>query len=119
MHPWLAARTTEFDSSGIRKMFDLASQMKDPINLSIGQPDFPVPDTIKQAAIKAIKEDKNGYSVTQGVAELQQTRLYPGSDRTEIAGAAMLFPSCPVERTSAMSIPHSVCPGSSLRCLRV
>ena len=29
-----------FDSSGIRKVFDLAARMKDPINLSIGQPDF-------------------------------------------------------------------------------
>ena len=43
-HPWLAERTAQFDSSGIRKVFDLAAKMKDPINLSIGQPDFPVPD---------------------------------------------------------------------------
>ena len=41
MHPWLSARSTAFDSSGIRKVFDLAAKMKDPINLSIGQPDFP------------------------------------------------------------------------------
>ena len=43
MHPWLAQRTAQFDSSGIRKVFDLAARMNDPINLSIGQPDFPVP----------------------------------------------------------------------------
>ncbi len=81
MHPWLATRTTEFDSSGIRKVFDLASQMKDPINLSIGQPDFPVPDAVKQAAIRAIQADKNGYSVTQGIAELQQ-RLQADIDQS-------------------------------------
>ncbi len=70
-HPWLADRTANFDSSGIRKVFDLAAKMTDPINLSIGQPDFPVPDAIKEAAIAAIRADKNGYSVTQGIAELR------------------------------------------------
>jgi aspartate/methionine/tyrosine aminotransferase len=70
-HPWLAERTREFDSSGIRKVFDLAAKMKNPINLSIGQPDFPVPDTVKEAAIEAIRTDKNGYSVTQGIPLLR------------------------------------------------
>lgn len=70
-HPWLAERTTKFDSSGIRKVFDLAARMKDPINLSIGQPDFPVPDAVKEAAIAAIRADKNGYTVTQGIVELR------------------------------------------------
>jgi aspartate aminotransferase/aminotransferase len=69
-HPWLAARTTQFDSSGIRKVFDLAAKMKDPINLSIGQPDFPVPEPIKNAAAEAIYADRNGYSQTQGIEPL-------------------------------------------------
>jgi aspartate/methionine/tyrosine aminotransferase len=69
-HPWLAQRTAQFDSSGIRKVFDLAAKMKDPINLSIGQPDFPVPDSVKAAARAAIDGDKNGYSQTQGIAPL-------------------------------------------------
>ncbi|MGH9817553.1 MAG: pyridoxal phosphate-dependent aminotransferase, partial [Candidatus Acidiferrales bacterium] len=87
MHPWLADRTAKFDASGIRKVFDLAGKMADPINLSIGQPDFPVPDAIKEAAIAAIRDDKNGYSVTQGIAELRerlQARIdekYNQSDR--------------------------------------
>lgn len=71
-HPWLAERTDRFDSSGIRKVFDLAAKLKDPINLSIGQPDFPVPEPIKEAAARAIREDKNGYSQTQGVPELRE-----------------------------------------------
>ena len=68
MHPWLADRTAKFDSSGIRKVFDLAAKMANPINLSIGQPDFAVPDAIKDAAVAAIRGDKNGYSQTQGIA---------------------------------------------------
>src|SRR5690606_11338326 len=71
-HPWLATRTAQFDSSGIRKVFDLAAKLKNPINLSIGQPDFPVPDEIKQAAIAAIQDDKNGYSLTHGIPALRE-----------------------------------------------
>ena len=47
MHPWIAQRTEFVDSSGIRKVFDLAASMTDPINLSIGQPDFDVPEPNK------------------------------------------------------------------------
>jgi aspartate aminotransferase/aminotransferase len=69
-HRWLAARTAQFDSSGIRKVFDLAAKMSNPINLSIGQPDFAVPGAVKQAAVDAINADRNGYSQTQGIAPL-------------------------------------------------
>ncbi|MDA8743677.1 aminotransferase class I/II-fold pyridoxal phosphate-dependent enzyme [Rubripirellula amarantea] len=72
MHPWLAQRTTAFESSGIRKVFDLAAKLKDPINLSIGQPDFDVPDEIKTAATDAINEGKNAYSPTQGIGPLRE-----------------------------------------------
>ncbi|MCE9605745.1 MAG: aminotransferase class I/II-fold pyridoxal phosphate-dependent enzyme [Planctomycetia bacterium] len=70
-HPWIADRMAHFDSSGIRKVFDLAAKMKNPINLSIGQPDFAVPPAIKTAAIDAINDNKNGYSQTQGIAPLR------------------------------------------------
>lgn len=72
MHPWIAERTEAFDSSGIRKVFDLASKMVDPINLSIGQPDFEVPEEVQIAAIDAIRDGKNSYSPTQGIAPLRE-----------------------------------------------
>lgn len=87
-HPWIAARAAALDSSGIRKVFDLAATMTDPINLSIGQPDFEVPEAIADAAVAAIRDGRNGYSVTQGIeplrAALQATvdEQYPGSDRS-------------------------------------
>ena len=68
---WIAERMAHFDSSGIRKIFDLASKLTNPINLSIGQPDFHVPDEIKQAAIAAIEADKNGYALSQGMPVLR------------------------------------------------
>lgn len=68
----LAERTSRIDASGIRRVFDLARELKDPINLSIGQPDFAVPDAIKQAAVTAIHADHNGYTPTQGLAPLRE-----------------------------------------------
>lgn len=73
MHPWIADRTETFDSSGIRKVFDLAAQLTDPINLSIGQPDFDVPEQIREAAIEAIRSGKNAYAPTQGIAPLRES----------------------------------------------
>jgi aspartate aminotransferase/aminotransferase len=72
LHPWIAQRTTTFDSSGIRKVFDLAAQMEDPINLSIGQPDFDVPEPVRQACIDAIQSRKNSYALTQGMPVLRE-----------------------------------------------
>ncbi len=59
------------DASGIRKVFDLAAKMTDPINLSIGQPHFDVPEAVKAGAIAAIQAGKNKYTQTQGTAELR------------------------------------------------
>ncbi len=67
----LADRMKMIDSSGIRKVFDLAAKLKNPINLSIGQPDFDVPNEIKQVAIDSIREGFNSYTVTQGIQELR------------------------------------------------
>ena len=65
---WIAERMRRIDASGIRKVFDLAAKMTDPINLSIGQPHFDTPEPIKQALYTAVAEGKNAYSQTQGIA---------------------------------------------------
>jgi len=62
----------KFDSSGIRKVFDLASKLKKPINLSIGEPDFNVPAEIKNEVCKAIKNNKNKYTQTAGIPVLRE-----------------------------------------------
>src|SRR5262245_23194090 len=84
---WLAERTKLIEVSGIRKVFDLAASLKDPVNLSIGQPHFPVPEPIKRAAKEAIDKDYSGYTVTQGIAPLREKLLaavrkeFPNQDR--------------------------------------
>lgn len=69
---WISDRSRLFDSSGIRKVFELAAKLKDPVNLSIGQPDFDVPEKVKAACIDAIQHGKNAYSLTQGIAPLRE-----------------------------------------------
>jgi aspartate aminotransferase/aminotransferase len=71
MQHWLANRLDDIQVSGIRKVFDLARSLKDPINFSIGQPDFDVPEIVKAAASEAMRQGKNGYTVTQGIPELR------------------------------------------------
>jgi aspartate/methionine/tyrosine aminotransferase len=68
----VAERMRLLDASGIRKVFDLAAKMTDPINLSIGQPDFDVPDAAKDVAIQAIRSGDNKYTQTQGKADLRR-----------------------------------------------
>ena len=67
----ISERAKRVDASGIRKVFELAAKIEDPINLSIGQPDFDVPETAKEAAIRSIREGHNRYTLTQGIPELR------------------------------------------------
>ncbi len=66
----ISDRANGIDASGIRRIFALASSLDDPINLSIGQPDFVVPEPIRRGAIDAIDHHINGYTLTQGLPTL-------------------------------------------------
>jgi len=66
-----AKRMEKLEASGIRKLFEMGLKMRNPIDLSLGQPDFDVPDTVKQAAIGAILAGKNRYTPTAGLPELR------------------------------------------------
>jgi aspartate aminotransferase/aminotransferase len=72
-HPLLNAlsdRVRGIEPSGIRRIFELMATMKDPINLSIGQPHYDPPPELVEAACRAIRDGKNRYTVTQGHPEL-------------------------------------------------
>lgn len=68
---FITQRARSIDASGIRRVFDLGASIKDPVNLSIGQPDFDVPDPVKQAAVDAIHAGRNRYTPTQGIPALR------------------------------------------------
>lgn len=65
------ARLQAVAASQIRDMMRLAMEVG-AVNMAQGAPDFPAAPEVKLAAIRAIAEDKNQYSVTWGVAELRQ-----------------------------------------------
>ena len=68
---FIAERVATIGSSGIRRIFDLAAKMTDPIDMSMGQPDFDTPEPIKRAAVAAIQDGYNSYTVTHGLPELR------------------------------------------------
>ncbi|QHQ35010.1 pyridoxal phosphate-dependent aminotransferase [Algicella marina] len=49
----------------------LASEGKDIINLGIGQPDFPTPEHIVEAAVKALRDGQHGYTAATGIPQLR------------------------------------------------
>ena len=68
----ISERLRKIKPSGVRRIFDLARQMKDPINLSIGEPDFDIPEPLKEEGIEWIKKGFNKYTPTQGIPELRE-----------------------------------------------
>ena len=69
---FIADHVKPIGSSGIRRVFDLGATLTDPINLSIGAPDFAVPDDVKDTMISAIRDGQTGYTVTRGIAPLRE-----------------------------------------------
>lgn len=67
-HPSLAA----LPFSPIREMFNAAAQMDDIVHLSIGQPDFPMPDHIVEAHIQALRDGQTRYELDAGLPRLRQ-----------------------------------------------
>ena len=57
--------------SGIRRFFNKVAQYPDAISLTVGQPDFKVPNKIKEAMVKAIENDLTGYTSNIGIVELR------------------------------------------------
>lgn len=68
----LSDRARQVEESGIRRVFDLGATLHDPVNLSIGQPDFPVPERVREAAKRAIDQGWNRYTPTQGIGPLRE-----------------------------------------------
>lgn len=64
-------RVSTLEPSGIRRILNLAGQVSDPIDLSIGQPDYDVPPKIKQTCIEAIEAGHNRYGDTLGLPALR------------------------------------------------
>jgi len=69
----LCRRALEAPPSGIRKFFDIVSEMKDAISLGVGEPDFDTPWIISDAAAYSLRLGKTHYTSNWGLMELRQT----------------------------------------------
>ena len=63
-------KVRSMEISGIREMFSLRKE--DTINLALGEPYFATPPKIKEAAIKAIQNNKTHYTDSKGILELRE-----------------------------------------------
>lgn len=67
----IANRAKDFDSREVRRIFEAAKMIKNPINLSIGEPNFDIPEEIKEEAITHIRAGFNKYTHASGLEELR------------------------------------------------
>lgn len=67
----LSKTITEVQPSGIRKFFDIASEMDDVISLGVGEPDFDTPWHIREEGIYSLEKGKTSYTSNAGLKELK------------------------------------------------
>ena len=68
----LSPVVTGIPPSGIRKFFDIVSEMKDAISLGVGEPDFVTPTHIREAGIASLEDGHTHYTSNSGLAELRR-----------------------------------------------
>jgi len=68
----IATAAQNMPRSGIRKVLDMASKIPDAIHLEIGQPDFPTPGHIVEAAAQAGRDGFTRYTANAGMPELRE-----------------------------------------------
>ncbi len=65
-------RMSRIDTSQIRKVFDLAARLPDPVNMSIGQPHYAMPQPIVHSIERALRDGRTSYTPTQGIMPLRE-----------------------------------------------
>lgn len=65
-------RVKNIEISGIRKFFNMVADLKDTVSLTIGQPDFPTPDHVKDAGKRAIEANITTYTHNAGLIQLRE-----------------------------------------------
>ena len=68
----LSNKITTIKPSGIRKFFDIVSEMEDAISLGVGEPDFDTPWHIRDEGIYSLEKGKTFYTSNAGLKELRQ-----------------------------------------------
>ena len=67
----LSDKIVNIKPSGIRKFFDIVSEMKDAISLGVGEPDFDTPWRIREEGIYTLEKGKTYYTSNSGLMDLR------------------------------------------------
>ena len=67
----LSKKVVTIEPSGIRKFFDIVSEMKDAISLGVGEPDFDTPWHIREEGIYSLEKGRTFYTSNSGIKELK------------------------------------------------
>lgn len=67
----LSKKVVQIQPSGIRKFFDIVSEMKDAISLGVGEPDFDTPWHIREEGIYSLERGRTFYTSNAGLKELK------------------------------------------------
>ena len=68
----LSKKVQSIEPSGIRKFFDIVSEMKDAISLGVGEPDFDTPWHIREEGIYSLEQGRTFYTSNSGLKELKE-----------------------------------------------
>lgn len=69
----LSEKVIRMKPSGIRKFFDIVSEMPDAISLGVGEPDFDTPWSVREEGIYSLERGRTFYTSNAGLSELRQT----------------------------------------------
>ena len=72
MREFVTEKVKQIKPSGIRKFFDIVSEMPDAISLGVGEPDFDTPWHIREEGIRSLKAGKTFYTSNAGLMPLRQ-----------------------------------------------
>ena len=129
MRDFLSKKVNEIKPSGIRKFFDIASEIKGAISLGVGEPDFDTPWHIREEGIYSLERGKTHYTSNSGLKELRVeitkylNRKYNleydplnevlvtvgGSEAIDVAFRAMLEPGDEVIITTPCYVSYEPC----------
>ena len=86
----LADKCIEIKPSGIRKFFDIVSEMKDAISLGVGEPDFDTPWHIREEGIYSLEKGRTFYTSNAGLKELKMEICNYLKRKEELVATAVL-----------------------------
>lgn len=69
---YLSKVVVDMPDSGIKDFFDIANTMEGALSLGVGEPDFPTPEHVREAAVESIRRAETKYTDNRGTVELRK-----------------------------------------------